>query len=34
MPKKLLFVYNPKAGKAQIRLRLADILNTFAEADY
>ena len=34
MGKKLLFVYNPKAGKAQIRNKLADILNVFAEAEY
>lgn len=34
MGKKLLFVYNPKAGKAQIKNKLADILNTFAEAEY
>lgn len=34
MAKKLLFVYNPKAGKAQIRLKLADILDVFAAADY
>lgn len=32
--KKLLFVYNPKAGKAQIRSKLADILDVFAAADY
>lgn len=31
---KLLFVYNPKAGKARIRNYLADILDTFAAADY
>lgn len=34
MKKKLLFVYNPKAGKAQIRMKLADILDIFAAADY
>lgn len=34
MLKKLLFIYNPKAGKAQIRTKLADILNIFAEAGY
>lgn len=34
MGKKLLFVYNPKAGKAQIKTKLADILNIFAAADY
>lgn len=34
MGRKLLFVYNPKAGKAQIKSRLADILDIFAAADY
>jgi len=34
MGKKLLFVYNPKAGKAQIRTKLADILDIFAGAGY
>lgn len=34
MSKKLLFVYNPKAGKAQIRTKLADILDIFAAKDY
>lgn len=34
MGRKLLFVYNPKAGKAQIKSRLADILDVFAAADY
>lgn len=34
MCKKLLFVYNPKAGKAQIRTKLADILDVFAAAEY
>ncbi len=34
MSRKLLFVYNPKAGKAQIKNKLLDILNIFAEADY
>lgn len=32
--KKLLFIYNPKSGKAQIRNYLADILDVFARADY
>lgn len=32
--KKMLFVYNPKAGKAQIRNKLADILDIFARAGY
>lgn len=34
MGKKLLFVYNPKAGKAKIKDRLADILDIFAKAGY
>lgn len=34
MNKKMLFVYNPKAGKAQIRNRLADILDIFTAAGY
>lgn len=34
MDKKLLFVYNPKAGKALIRNKLAEILNIFAKAGY
>ena len=29
--KKMLFIYNPKAGKAQIRNKLADILDVMAE---
>lgn len=32
--KKMLFIYNPKSGKAQIRNHLADILDVFARADY
>lgn len=34
MGKKLLFVYNPKAGKAGIKSKLADILDVFAGAGY
>jgi len=34
MEKRLLFIYNPKAGKAQIRSRLADILDIFTNAGY
>ena len=34
MSKKMLFVYNPRAGKAQIRNKLSDILETFAATDY
>ncbi len=34
MSKKLLFIYNPKAGKAKIKNRLADILDIFARAQY
>lgn len=32
--KKMLFIYNPKSGKAQIRSYLSDILEVFAKADY
>ena len=34
MSKKMLFVYNPKAGKSQIKHKLADILDIFAKAGY
>ena len=34
MGRKLLFVYNPKAGKALIKNKLADILDIFAWAGY
>lgn len=32
--KKMLFVYNPKAGKAMIRSKLADILDIFTAGGY
>ena len=32
--KKMLFVYNPKAGKEKIRSNLLDIIDTFAKAGY
>lgn len=34
MKKKLLFVYNPKAGKEKIRECLAGVLDVFAAGDY
>ncbi len=34
MGKELLFVYNPKAGKAMIKNKLADILDIFAREGY
>lgn len=34
MDKKLLFVYNPHAGKAQIRSNLLDIIDIFTKAGY
>ena len=34
MEKKMLFVYNPKAGKEHIRESLADLLDEFAARDY
>lgn len=32
--KKMLFVFNPNSGKAQIKNRLVDILNVFNDAEY
>lgn len=32
--KKLLFIYNPKAGKAQIRNHLLDIIDVFTKSGY
>lgn len=34
LEKKMLFVYNPKAGKAKIKNKLADILDVFATAGF
>ena len=34
MDKRMLFVYNPRAGKAQIRSNLLDIIDTFVKAGY
>lgn len=34
MKKKLLFIYNPKAGKAQVSVRLAEILDIFTRNGY
>ncbi len=34
LEKKILFVYNPKAGKAKIRNKLADIMDVFAGGGY
>ena len=34
MNKKLLFIYNPHAGKAQIRSNLLDIIDIFTKAGY
>lgn len=34
MDKKMLFIYNPRAGKAQIRSNLLDIIDTFVKAGY
>lgn len=34
MKKKMLFIYNPRAGKAKIRSNLLDIIDIFAKADY
>ena len=32
--KKILFIYNPRAGKAKIRSNLLDIIDIFTKADY
>ena len=34
MDKRLLFIYNPHAGKAQIRSNLLDIIDVFTKAGY
>ncbi len=34
MSQKMLFIYNPRAGKAQIRSNLLDIIDIFVKADY
>ena len=34
MDKKMFFVYNPRAGKAQIRSNLLDIIDIFVKAGY
>lgn len=34
MDKKMLFIYNPHAGKAAIRSNLMDIIDIFAKAEY
>lgn len=34
MGQKMLFIYNPRAGKAQIRSNLLDIIDTFVKAGY
>ena len=34
LERKMLFIYNPKAGKAKIRNKLADILDVFTEGGY
>ncbi len=34
MKRKLLFIYNPKAGKAKIKSKLADILDVFAKSGF
>ena len=34
MKKKLLFIFNPRSGKGQIKLRLVDILDLFVKSGY
>lgn len=31
---RILFVFNPRAGKAKIKNKLCDIINIFAKAGY
>ena len=32
--RKMLFIYNPRAGKAQIRSNLLDMIDVFTRAGY
>lgn len=34
MKKKMLFIYNPHAGKGAIKSKLSDVIEIFSEADY
>ena len=34
MKKKMLFIYNPRAGKSQIRSNLLDMIDIFVKAGY
>ena len=34
MDRRMLFIYNPRAGKAQIRSNLLDIIDIFVKAGY
>ena len=34
MKQQMLFIYNPRAGKAQIRSNLLDIIDIFVKAGY
>ena len=34
MKKKLLFIYNPRAGKGKIKLKLSDVIENFVTAGY
>ena len=34
MEKKMLFLFNPKAGRSEIKNSLADILNIFTKGNY
>ncbi|MBQ9119324.1 MAG: YegS/Rv2252/BmrU family lipid kinase [Lachnospiraceae bacterium] len=34
MRKRLVFIYNPNAGKARLKSKLADVIRIFAEHDY
>ena len=34
MKKRLLFIFNPKSGKAQIKNKLYEIIDTFVKGGY
>ena len=34
MKKRLLFIFNPKSGKAQIKNKLCEIIDTFVKGGY
>ena len=34
MEKRLLFIFNPRSGKGQIRMKLLDIIDVFVKGGY